>query len=250
MWQIRPKLVQLDGIQPKGALLCGWTWTSYTDRERCWFEWMWWLRVAWNPSSLLSTSGAKDGHPKVSPMWCDGARLVQITLVRKTWCSRAVHSVCWSCVGTFAGSKLAKKNLWKLLKSQEHIGPQDLNPMVEHGHQPITPFTRPLVFFTTGWLVRWLVVKVMSPCSFCLAGYLQSASFHPELLSNLFKMGYFLVHHLFFAKPFRRNALANSMPFWGVFLSWKFPSSNGIVITSMFPCFETGTLGTVYPLVI
>ena len=107
-----------------------------------------------------------------------------------------------------------KKNLWKLLKSQEHIGPQDLNPMVEHGHQPqpITPFTRPLVFFTTGWLMRWLVVKVMSPCSFCLAGYLQSASFHPELLSNLFKMGYFLVHP-FFAKPFRRNALANSMPF-------------------------------------
>ena len=99
---------------------------------------------------------------------------------------------------------LQKKNLWKLLKSQEHIGPQDLNPMVEHGHQPqpITPFTRPLVFFTTGWLMRWLVVKVMSPCSFCLAGYLQSASFHPELLSNLFKMGYFLVHHLFLQSHF------------------------------------------------
>ena len=84
---------------------------------------------------------------------------------------------------------LQKKISGKLLKSQEHIGPQDLNPMVEHGHQPITPFTRPLVFFTTGWLMRWLVVKVMSPCSFCSAGYLQSASFHPELLSNLFKNG-------------------------------------------------------------
>ena len=138
------------------------------------------------------------------------------------------------------------------MKSQEHIGPQDLNPMVQHGHQPITPFTRPLAFFTTGWLMRWLVVKVMSPCSFCSAGYLQTASFHPELLSTVkfVQNGVLPGTSPFFAKPFWRNALANSMPFWGAFLSWKFPSSNGVVITSMFPCFETGTLGTVYPLVI